>query len=239
MPLLWQTGDGGARRSSRVRNAAPTTLAATEAAADSATALECYAAEAKIAEERRRRKELDRADAEEAEAVDLGTRSADGIGCSGGAGCNAQRDACGAPPIQAAATSAATAPLQPSELPPSTVVHIGVTSSRQQFFYSLLQPACRQVVDEEDAWTEATFQPLLSKEPSTAALALAEQCIVVLHNAYSEGLKFPASEVLTARATFMARSEGPETTAALFQHFQQLYTTTLTVTATVTLTQTS
>ena len=223
MPLIWQTGDGNKRRSSRVNQAVPT-LAATEAAADSAIALESLAAEVRIVEERRRRKEVDRADAEEAEDDDLGTRSADGAGCSGVAGSNAQADA-GEPPIRAAATPAATAPLQPAELPPSAVVHLGATSSMQQFFYSILQPACRQISDnDDDMWSDATFEPLLSVPPSTGALALANECIAVLHAAYAEGLKFSASEVLTARATFMARSECPETTVALFPHFQQLYT---------------
>lgn len=225
MPLIWQTGDGNQRRSSRVSKAVPTTLAATEAAADSAIALESLAAEARIVEERRRGKEVDRADAKEAEADDLGTRSADGAGCSGVAGSNAQRADAGGPPIRAAATPAATAPLQPAELPPSAVVHLGVTSSTQQFFYSILQPACRQVSDnDDDVWSEATFEPLLAVPPSTGALALAKECIAVLHAAYAEGLKFSASEVLTARATFMARSECPETTVVLFPYFQQLYT---------------
>ena len=103
MPLIWESAGGGARRSSRVRNAASTTPAATQAAADSATALESYAAEASLVEERRRRKEADRADAEEAEADDLSTRSADGTGCGAGAGSIAQRDACGAPPRPMAA----------------------------------------------------------------------------------------------------------------------------------------
>jgi hypothetical protein len=225
MPLIWQTGDGNQRRSSRVSKAVPTTLAATEATADSAIALESLAAEARIVEERRRGKEVDRADAEEAVADDLGTRSADGAGCSGVAGSNAQRADAGGPPIRAAATPAATAPLQPAELPPSAVVHLGVTSSTQQFFYSILQPACRQVSDnDDDVWSEATFEPLLAVPPSTGALALAKECIAVLHAAYAEGLKFSASEVLTARATFMARSECPETTVVLFPYFQQLYT---------------
>ena len=224
MPLVWQTGDGGARRSSRVSRAVPT-LAATEATTDAATALESYAAEARIVEERRREKEIDRADAEEAEADDLVTRSANGSACSGGAYSNAQRAGGGPPPIRAAATSAATAPLQPAMLPPSTVVHLGVTSSTRQFFHTLLQPACRQVLDEEDdVWSEATFAPLLSEEPSAEALVLAGECITVLHNAYAEGLTFSASEVWTARATFVARSECPETTVGLFPYFRQLYT---------------
>ena len=228
MPLVWETAGGGARRSSRVRNAESTTPAATQADADSATALESHAAEARLVEERRRRKEADRADAKEAEADDLSTRSADGTGCGAGAGSIAQRDACGAPPRpMAAAPFTATPPPQPTEQPPSAVTHLGTTSSKQQFFYSVLQPACKQVADDEDAWTEATFWPLLANEPSSAALALAEQCILVLHGAYAEGLKFPASEDGTARATFTARCECSGPIVALFPCFQQVYTSPL------------
>ena len=104
------------------------------------------------------------------------------------------------------------------------MTHLGTTSSKEQFFHSVLQPACKQVADDEDAWTEATFGPLLTNEPSSAALALAEHCISVLHRAYAEGLKFPASEDGTARATFVARSECSEQVVALFPYFQRLYT---------------
>ena len=124
----------------------------------------------------------------------------------------------------AASVGAAPEAAALAALPNSAMRHLGATTTPEQFFFDLLQPAAMQVLDEEeDIWADA-YAPLLGPSLSEEARALSTACINALHDAFGEGSKSTTAEQATAWATFTARARCPLTSVELFTRFKVLYT---------------